>query len=90
MFMTSHLLTAAVFTEDVLLFYGESYFDIELHKEADDTGLFVSNTVDIPNGLLIFNKRYNHLYVSTRALPQFICTVHRLKLKTVLNAIRVD
>ena len=56
-----------MFTEDVLLFYGERYFDIELHKEADDTGLFVSNTVDIPNGLLIFNKRYNHLYVSTLA-----------------------
>ena len=55
-----------MFTEDVLLFYGERYFDIELHKEADDTGLFVSNTVNIPNGLLIFNKRYNHLFVSRR------------------------
>ena len=90
MFVTSHLLTTAVFTEDVLLFYGERYFDIELYKESDDTGLFVSNTVEIPNGLLIFNKRYNHLYVSTRTpRSSAICKV-LCKTATILNASRGD
>ena len=52
-----------VCAEDVLFFYG-ALIDIELEKSVSDTGLFVSTTISIPNGLLIFNKRYNHIYVS--------------------------
>ena len=50
---------------DVLFWFGEDYGDVELTKDEDDSGLFVSTTITIPDGVIVFNTRYNHIFVST-------------------------